>query len=216
MFSYKNGNYTVTIEEDGTKTRYISPNREPLPEFPESVDLKITNKCDLNCAFCYECSCPDGVDAKFTDIVIATNNIPEGVEIAIGGGNPLYYQRLPELLKFFKSKHLIANITVNERHLTPHYEDLLQAFIDDKLIYGIGVSLSNGWKKPTFLLENAHIVAHVIAGIHTPEVIDRIRAHYNKVLILGYKEYGRGKKYYSVVERNKIKCFKKYFRKIIP
>lgn len=49
--SYINGNYRVVILNDGTKIRTndldnLTPNK------PEAMDLKITNKCDIGCAFC--------------------------------------------------------------------------------------------------------------------------------------------------------------------
>ena len=48
----KNGNYTMYLDlETGTKIR-----KNDLdffdPEKPESMDIKITNKCDMGCQFC--------------------------------------------------------------------------------------------------------------------------------------------------------------------
>ncbi len=49
---YKNGNYTVSLFDEGTKIR-----RNDLdnftPEFPECIDFKITDYCDMNCPFCF-------------------------------------------------------------------------------------------------------------------------------------------------------------------
>ena len=56
---YKNGNYMVTILRDGTKIR--SNNLDCfIPEKPESMDVKITNCCDMGCPMCHEDSKPDG------------------------------------------------------------------------------------------------------------------------------------------------------------
>ena len=52
MPSYKNGNYIVTILEDGTKIRVTEEN-EFIPEFSENIDCKITDKCSQMCKFCY-------------------------------------------------------------------------------------------------------------------------------------------------------------------
>lgn len=50
---YENGNYKVIIMQDGTKIRFTQED-EYLPEKPESMDLKITNRCTgTNCAFCF-------------------------------------------------------------------------------------------------------------------------------------------------------------------
>lgn len=59
---YKNGNYRVRIYDDGTKVREtIDPNDNKfIAEFPESIDLKITNRCDMGCKMCHENSTIDG------------------------------------------------------------------------------------------------------------------------------------------------------------
>lgn len=49
--SYKNGNYSVTILEDGTKIRY-SKDDEFNAEFPENIDIKLTNMCNVGCSYC--------------------------------------------------------------------------------------------------------------------------------------------------------------------
>ena len=56
---YQNGNYTVTIMDDGTKIRSNDLNFF-APTHPESMDIKITNCCDMGCPMCHEDSKPDG------------------------------------------------------------------------------------------------------------------------------------------------------------
>lgn len=48
---YKNGNYLVTILNDGTKIRQTKDD-EFIPAFAENCDCKITDKCSQGCAFC--------------------------------------------------------------------------------------------------------------------------------------------------------------------
>ena len=44
---YKNGNYTVRINlENGTKIRYNNED-SMIPEYPESIDITITNQCNM-------------------------------------------------------------------------------------------------------------------------------------------------------------------------
>ena len=57
---YKNGNYRVIIMSDGTKIRAIQDGTIPNPDFPENMDVKITNYCDIGCSFCYENSTING------------------------------------------------------------------------------------------------------------------------------------------------------------
>ena len=85
---YRNGNYDVILNlENGTKIRRNDLD-SLIPEYPESMDVKITNRCQHNCAMCHENSTKDGVhgdimNAKFID------TLHPYTELAIGGGNPL-------------------------------------------------------------------------------------------------------------------------------
>ena len=45
---YQNGNYTVKIYEDGTKIRENDLDFFES-EFPENIDIKITNRCNMGC-----------------------------------------------------------------------------------------------------------------------------------------------------------------------
>lgn len=49
--SYINGNYKVTIYEDGTKVR-LTKDDDFIPDFSENCDVKITDKCSVGCPFC--------------------------------------------------------------------------------------------------------------------------------------------------------------------
>ena len=51
--SYKNGNYIVAMDlTNGTKIRYNDLDFFKA-EFPESADVKVTNKCSGGCSFCF-------------------------------------------------------------------------------------------------------------------------------------------------------------------
>lgn len=51
--SYRNGNYTVKLNtENGTKIRENDLDFFDA-EFPESADVKITNRCSNGCSFCF-------------------------------------------------------------------------------------------------------------------------------------------------------------------
>ena len=51
--SYKNGNYIVKINlANGTKIRYTKDSIM-IPEYPESMDITITNQCNNECEFCF-------------------------------------------------------------------------------------------------------------------------------------------------------------------
>lgn len=59
--TYKNGNTSVTLYNDGTKVREYEGT--PNIVHPESIDVKITNYCDLGCAYCHESSTTEGKHA---------------------------------------------------------------------------------------------------------------------------------------------------------
>ncbi len=191
---YKNGNYTVKIYSDGTK-ELVTDDDEFVADFPDSIDLKITNKCDLMCPMCHEASSPEGahavLDADFLKALHA------GTELAIGGGNPLSHPDLTAFLERLKSRGVIANITVNEKHLRV-YREFIERLLAEKLVYGLGISVSE-FKDETFEFAKTHpnAVLHVIAGITDPDELLKRASTDLKLLVLGYKRHGRGEDYFS-------------------
>ncbi len=71
--AYKNGNYSTIILKDGTKIRQTMDDKF-IPEFAENCDVKITDKCDGGCQFCFP---PN-------NNVTLYNNIKDISEIKIG------------------------------------------------------------------------------------------------------------------------------------
>src|SRR3990167_4803855 len=136
MVSYINGNTKVIILSDGTKIREY----EDIPKIihPESIDVKITDYCDMNCVYCHESSTVKGAHANLNKLFDIISELPAGVELAIGGGNPLSHPDLVEFLQRLKTKGLIANITINQGHLKI-YQDLLIYLIKDELVHGVGI-----------------------------------------------------------------------------
>lgn len=209
---YANGNYNVKIYNDGTKVRETEAN-EFIPEFPENIDIKISDKCDLGCAFCHENSTPNGENAKFDQEFLWT--LREGTELAIGGGNVFENEQLMDFLAFCKRRGIIANLTVNQSHAfnieayhtTEYVESELVGLHNRGLLNGVGISYNgdaeslikfykyadkvHGWDmKPT--LNSNNFVIHVINGVHSFEEIMKLANRGIKILILGYKDVRRG------------------------
>lgn len=194
---YKNGNTLVTIMSDGTKIREYEDTAQLV--HPESIDVKITDYCDMGCSYCHESSTAKGVHADLTQLLEVISELPAGVELAIGGGNPLSHPNLVEFLQALKKRGIIANITVNQGHLKT-YQDLLVYLIKDDLVKGVGISItSNNFNYIKPLLDiTDNIVYHLIAGVNEVEIIDRlIELGKCKVLVLGYKTFGFGINYHS-------------------
>lgn len=195
--SYRNGNYKVLLSlEDGTKIRYNQENNL-TPSRPESMDVKITNQCSHRCAFCHENSTPQGKKASFETVRYFAKNILPYTEIAVGGGNLL---EDPAHTKFFlrelKKAKAIPSITVRQEDFIANIK-LLSSWKEQKLIYGIGVSLSNSYDPDLLICLNLcpTAVLHVIAGIMSEDDYNNLKGHNLKMLILGYKNIRRGNAY---------------------
>ena len=207
--SYKNGNYIVALDTaHGTKIRY-----NDLDSFradrPENIDIKITNRCTnpcgtkecpKNCEFCHENSGPNGkhsdaLNSKFIE------TLPEWTECALGGGNLLEYPDLVPLLYKMKNLHLISNITVNQKHFMENLS-LLRELSNQKLIYGLGISLTNPYEEGFIAAVKSfpNAVIHVINGVVTLAQLSALGCKDLKILILGYKEVRRGVAYKADVD----------------
>ena len=212
--SYINGNYRVYLNlENGTKIR-MNDLDNLTPSYPESMDIKICNRCNMGCSYCHEDSTVDGelgdiMNAKFI------NTLLPYTELAIGGGNPLEHPDLVNFLIKCKSLKLVPSITVHQKHFLENIE-LLRKLRDDKLVYGLGVSITN---VTTELIENLkefpNAVCHIIAGIASESVINKLANNNLKILILGYKTFRRGEVLYNKDSSN-IDFLIQYMYDILP
>ena len=124
-------------------------------------------------------------------------------EIAIGGGDATSHPNLIPFLKKLKERKVIANMTVNQIHFEKKHE-LIKKLVDEKLIYGLGVSLVNPTKHFIELIKQyPNAVIHVINGVLKPSDIKALENNNLKMLILGYKHLRRGNEYFEE-EQNDI------------
>lgn len=193
LYQYQNGGAKISIFNDGTKIREFEDNNV---EFAEQVDLKITNFCDLSTTVCRFCHEKSTVNGKHGDLDLALrlwDKMPAGVEIAIGGGNPLSHPNLIDFLTKCKDRGWICNLTVNQMHLD-EYENVLEDIERHQLIHGLGVSVRNIRTFPEYFnYYYGNVVLHMILGIDSVE--DFISHRHDKVLLLGYKTFGLGEIY---------------------
>ena len=207
---YQNGNYTVTLDTlTGTKIR-----ENDLDFFEadtvESMDIKITNYCDMGCPMCHENSTTEG---KHADILGPSflDRLHPYTELALGGGNPLSHPDLYEFLQRCKEREFIPSMTVNQTHFLKHY-DLIKQLVDEKLIYGLGISLGNPTDELIAKVKTIpNAVIHIINGLVSLEQLYKLKDKDLKVLILGYKVFRRGEALYDqeglLIEMRKTRMY---------
>jgi hypothetical protein len=200
---YNNGNYKVALNKvNGTKIRYNN-SRDLIPIRPESIDVKITNQCNYQCLFCHEGSVPSGKQASYENMKKFIQSVEPYTEIAVGGGSLMVdYKHTEFFLKGLQRKQAIPSITVHQKDFIK-YIDIIKQWYNQKLIYGVGVSLEDSSDKELHkaLKEIPTAIIHVIAGIFSQEDFDLLKEKNYKLLILGFKSFRRGRKYFSIYKQ---------------
>lgn len=194
MVIYKNGNYVVTIFNDGTKVRRTEED-EFRPAFAENCDVKITDKCSQGCPFCYEGCTINGKHGELFKYPFIKSLHP-GTEMALNG-NDMDHPDLNEFLKLLREQKVFANITVNQNQFIKNYNKL-RKYQEQNLIHGIGVSLTD--PNPEFIAKikvMKNIVIHTINGILSEKDVNALKSNNLKILILGYKDLKRGVSYHN-------------------
>lgn len=112
-------NYRAVYFNGKTVRIAIDPSK-PITElkYPEFLDVKITEKCEGKCPYCYMDSNPEDAHAK--NIIkkiesyfggLTSNQLP--FQVAIGGGEPTTHPDFIESLKVFYGMGITPNYTTN-------------------------------------------------------------------------------------------------------
>lgn len=128
LSKYKNGNYKVLLLDDGTKIRYTEDD-EFKPEFPENIDIKLTNICNIGCQYCHEKSKPGKIENVWTmplNKFVESNvykffmSLTPGTEVSLGGGSLtslMHQENFLKLLSELFVRNVIVNMTINQLEL---------------------------------------------------------------------------------------------------
>lgn len=209
MYSYKNGNALISIDEDGT--RIIEFDNILKLGYPLNVDIRVSTQCSFGqksngspgfCTFCHESAKINGKECNYSTLLEKIKDLPKGVELAIGCNN--FTKGLLEFLEKTNSVGFINNLTINQGHIDRD-KDLIKYSIKNDIIKGLGVSYRENlkWKIPQFILDYDNTIFHVIVGIDKIEnIIDLSKKGVNKILVLGEKDFGYNK---NKVNLNSIK-----------
>lgn len=227
-YQYKNGNGICEInKKDGTQITTVLTDEDFEPEFPLNCDMNISNCCKMGCAFCYQGCTPKGKHADIKKFIedkkSFLHTLHRGTELALNGNEPLHPD-LELLLKFCRRRGILANLTVNEKTLCEHCNEVkIEEWLKKGLIHGIGISPSL-WsvKMLEFCQKHPTAVIHTIAGITTQREYECLMDKGVKILILGFKDFGRGVAYYQGYHadvmyniswlRNNVKDFPNHFK----
>lgn len=191
---YKNGNLTTTLWDDGTRERFTMDD-EFKPAFPENVDVHTSNRCDNGCAMCYANCTKDGKFGKLSGWHFL-DTLHRGTEMALNLNFPMADDFM-DLLVNLKNKGIVTNVTINQNHFMK-YGNVIEQMYREGLIYAIGVSLTT--PTPQFIEQikkYPNAVIHVINGLFTEAQYEMLKDNGLKVLILGYKDVGRGVEYHK-------------------
>lgn len=217
-YCYKNGNYIVHKRGSLLTKRACRFGENLVASFPDSIDLKISNKCSWGCPYCHESSSPSGKIMDIGKTKEILSQLPElPIEIAIGGGNVLDSPKETiELIDWLNNRGNLTRITVNSKDLQTRSEDKIKIF--DK-VGGIGISLDKLPSNPSDLIIDDFsgipsikrylfskiysnddwfkfpgAVIHIIAGIFPIDQLEDLFEYADTpILILGYKQWGRAK-----------------------
>lgn len=224
-YRYINGNYLVTYfnYRSTLVKEAFREGEELISEFPDSIDLKITNKCSTGCPFCHESSTPDGKTFDLEKTITVLEQLPRlPIEIAIGGGNVLdVIPEATQLVDWLISRGHRVRATIN-------YKDILNLNSEQRKFLskfeGLGISINslddkfldflNAINVPSWITDERSmskyiqnlikqegddyyegiLVFHVIAGVIPLNELDLLVNKGNlPILILGFKQWGRAK-----------------------
>lgn len=207
LHAYSNGGFEVSLFGNGTKVRR-TVDAGLAPTLPEQFDLKITGYCDAGCAWCHEDSTRKGSHGDLEATLDLLRCLNPGTEVAIGGGDPLSHPDFVWFVREARALGLVPSVTVNGRHFERSRE-ALDLLTSEGSLFGVGVSFYRevpDWEWP-------NMVVHLIAGVDSPEVLDEAKRPL-KLLLLGYKEFGRGKRMISVKRQEVSARIQQWYREL--
>ena len=224
-FCKKDGNYWILFnKETGCKLR-LTFGENPLPytksATPELVDIKITDYCPFNCAYCFQDSTPSGAHADINDFynISSTLQKMQVFEAALGGGEPSLHPDFIKILEHFSEKNIVPNFTtftikwMNDPFILNAVKERVGRFalsIDCSSKIGEAYALSKAYGIDDKL--SFHYVLETQSEYELELILKEVAKIGKTLVLLGYKETGRGKGFKSYRQKNDnwIKLIKKH------
>lgn len=200
--------WTLFNRETGAKVRMSFDPKAPEPtkaKAPELVDIKITDFCPYNCAFCYQNSTQEGAHANIRDVQRLAGILGDlrVFEVAIGGGEPTLHPQFLQVLSTFRFNGVVPNFTT--RNLTWLHDPVQRGKILD-LAGAFAVSVENAEtvKKliaacTTYGVSLNQVAIQYVMGstaiFEYKRILEACRNKGLRVTLLGYKTDGRGSEF---------------------
>lgn len=206
---HQNGNYYILTDFQDNKRLALrlseSPDMDLIPEYPELVDIKLTDVCHIGCTWCYQDSTSDSLHGDLDVIKTVISALkPEITEVAFGGGDVLQHPDIVEILKYSRDCGLSSsNITMNWQSIL-RYEDKVKEVMP--FLDAIGISITGKGQIPLVVEKlkeiNCYIPSricfHVIPDLYSKDLLVKLLKEIkdysleSDVLFLGFKTNGRG------------------------
>lgn len=174
-------------------------------EYPEFYDVKITNKCNGNCEYCYQDSKSE--NTHFKNILKKASNYfglmsenERPFQVAIGGGNPNEHPDFIKLLELFTTLDIMPNYTTNGMGMT---DEIYEA--TKKYCGGVAISthkhLKEYWEpvvkrlnKEGIRVNLHHIISDKKSVDELSELFEKYKDIVDYIVLLPYMVVGRASK----------------------
>lgn len=224
----KYGHWTLFNKKEGTRLRlsfvdippavhkegwHMEMEKHPdKSQYPELVDIKITDWCSSSCEYCYMGSTTKGKHADLRyiqDIAHVLSNM-KVFEVALGGGEPTAHPDFVNILRAFRENGIIPNFTTRSlswlkdekrRNEILKYAKAFAYSMDGgsdvgviKEIYDILVSeeIFDGWGMKYIPIVNLHVVMGTLSEEKFKEILREANKRHIRVTLLGFKYTERG------------------------
>lgn len=186
-------------------------------EFPYLVDISISTACPFQCQFCYTSSTKEGLAADVDYLESLAKILAQArvFEVVLGGGEPtLYTYKHPRfgseydivsVLSYFKNENFKVGITTKNYNLHKHPK--FKEIISKLHTIAISCNTLEELKKAKVLREKIHTYSHEYPKIYIQSILGLNKwadtkkflqackkAYFNDVTLLGFKDFGFGKK----------------------
>jgi len=185
----------ITVRYDKNETNKLLEEQidyDKLDDFCEVVHLEISNKCNLNCKYCYTKEREAKQELKTEDWFKIINSLAEYniFQVTFGGGEPLLREDMLELLDYCINHNLNIAITTNGILLSSFGKNTLSKFKQINVSYHGDLKLLETCLKLLFDYKITAGINYVLSRDYVKDLIYimRLAKQYDgEVLFLTYK-----------------------------